>query len=300
MNVSKKEAGAIINGIREEVLKKLGVTSEGEAIDRKLGRNFEDEMKKTVRVKELNQPELKFIDASGNVVKKIDLRSGFRREVKKSHSKPKTPHLVEEYCTRYAAISDDGKYALYSESLTEGLMPEYEQEMKSRPDTYADDIGTTTVVKYFDASGSLLWERNPPPDTRVTEAQISDGGAITAYLQDSTKIGSLQENQPSAELVVVGKDGGVLFSFPAAGSEYVHWDGAKLLMASSGRYLCAVGWRNFDHSNYCFDINNKRTWASREYYDVRGIRDNGKVEVSYADARKKGRKIINLEKYLGE
>lgn len=299
-NVSKKEKDVIVKNIKEKVLKSLGLASEGEAIDKKLGEKLSDEVKKLINIKELDQPKMKFVDANGNVVKELDIKTGIQREVTKSHPKLKKPHLMEEYITRYVAVSQDGKHSLYSESLSEGIVPETEQEKKSMMDTDAGDLGTTTVVKYYDAKGNTLWERQTPGDMRVSEALISSDGNVVAYIQEFKGIGYLQGNQSPTELVVVDKGGKKIFSFPPVSGEYLYWEGSKIQMSSSGQYLSAAGWKRDHHVNFFFDTRGKTTWISDEYYAVWNIKDDGHAEVSYVDVKKPGRKTIDLKLYLGE
>jgi hypothetical protein len=298
--VSKKERDAILKEIKEKVLKKLGVTSEGEAIEQKLGQAFDEEIKKLIRVKQLDQPKMKFVDANDNVIKEIDIKTGIQREVRRSHPKLKKPHLMEEYIARYVAMSSDGQYALFSESLSEGIVPETEQEKKSMMDTDAGDLGTTTAVRYYDVKGNILWERQTPPDMRVNKALISNDGKVVAYIQDFIGTGNRKETEPPTKLVVVDKGGREIIIFPVSHGENVLRANPDMAMSPSGRYLSVQGRKGIERANFFVDVKNKTMWVSDEHYYVRNIEDSGQAEVLYMDVKKTDRKVINLKQHLGD
>ena len=303
------EKMAIVVTKNDKEIKKIFVkdTEEcSEVLDELKKKGLEKDEK--VEVEEIKSPKIKFVNESGKVIKEILLSNPGSdkwaihiKNAKKPHPRLKEPHLIEEVLTRDAVVSKNKTNAVIIETISEALVPETEEEEKAMDGTDAGFLGTKSFIKYLDAFGNIIWEKQTPQNMVAGSVKISDDGEVIAFLQGYV-MGGLAEEEPGEKLLVYNKKGQELFKLPDKREDNYH--NLRLENISpSGKYLGVAGSIGYGKGRKDFTLfyntQTKKFWSTNENYRVVNLMDNGQCRVGYRDA-KKGTKWINLKEYLGD
>lgn len=267
VNEMGEKKRAVLRHVREHVRQTLGVKSEQELQGKKLERKAKEATNKLIKVQKLKQPKLKFIDASGKVVKELQLlnMSGLH----KTQSQPGKEDIeVSSENIQVAVVSDLGNIA--------GVIG-------MNTVTVSDSrISSTMTFEYFNGQGEKLWSVqgvkpwvNSNPKRGVVFSVDGKRVAMAiAQLPDNTDM----ELYPNWAIVYDG-----------AGKELARfgpYDQLKnLYLTKNGKY----GYFDTGKSTVCFDVEKN---VLHEFLQKRLNRElNGFIQVSET-----GRCTIN--KYL--
>ncbi len=244
--VEYKESSRLFDEVEKKVFAELKVKNINEVSRKRLGRELNEGLAKKIRIKNLQEPELKFLDEEGKEIKKIKLSEPFVgwSPIKKLS----------------AVVSANGKAAA----------------LVSR--NYSENTGGIRLSIYNN-KGVMLYEKSYDTDIpggSTPELAIADNGVCAVLV-------SIMEGE-STILYVYGKTGEQIIAFPEEAEPEVESEFSSprdvAAISSNGRYLAVDIWKIYEHTTtHFFDTVKKTWWASGGLYRVISIDDEGLADV---------------------
>ena len=218
VSIRGAEKESILKEVQEKIFKKFGIQKEAELSGKNLHEKYNDEKSKTIIVKRLEHPRLRFLDAKGALKKELTLGDEVAVTTNTDSSGKTTQFKTE--ISRAGKVAKDQQYALYTERY-------------ANSDTYP---GYTGKVKYFDVNGNVIFEKQYPK-FRIGGGVVSDDGS-KIYLTESwtENWAALPKYEPYRQFVAYTKAGTMLFSFPKTREEEKN-------LSNQRRYCCFSRWR---------------------------------------------------------
>lgn len=222
--------------------------------------------KRSIKKVDVQHPKLKFYDAHNKLIKEIDLAS----EKRKGRIKETRPRWVKgEYdadieTVRRPLVSKQNSFAVMDNST-----------YFSRASRGEGVIETGKIILY-DVAGNVLYEKQFPYGSAVSEMAVADNGTVAVKTYESGVEGG---GEPQI-LQVYDKTGKELLIYPKEGEKAYVYEILKI--SSNGRYL-AVRVAFKDDRTVFFDLEKKATWIADRSYVVYEISDEGIATADYYD-----------------
>jgi len=295
-----KDKEKILKKIEKKVFKRLGVKSQKEIIEKKLSGKYNDEIRKLIKVKRLDQPKLKFINKKGNIIKEITI--GEKKVTKKFKDTVKNKEWNGYLLySKNAKVSKSQKYAVLTYYFIEVRYNIHNPvESKEYVKIYGEGAYATPKpqdVKFalFNENGSVLWEK------KYNEGRVPNLNNPNSCVISLNGVVGVMTNKG------VGPGGEILYVYDRDGKEILHYPNedekaypqGEIKISPNGKYLAVrVGfpWPE-SYRTVFFKLQNGNSWKADKSYVVYEVRDDGKAKVS----SEVGETVfIDLKKFLGK
>lgn len=187
---------ALLEEVKDQVLRKLEVRNEGELIQKNLQSVYAEESGKMLKVKALAEPRLGFYDAEGKLIKTVPVGIAVN-DYDRTGPDGRTASSFTSNI-RHATVSRDGQYALLTED-------------RAQLEPVKDASGKAT---FYGVDGDALWEKEYPKFRGVI-GEIS-GSGLKAFLFEywRSDLSPLPEKEVERQFSVYGRNGKRLILYP--------------------------------------------------------------------------------------
>jgi hypothetical protein len=287
---NKGQDSRIVVAERELVVLRDGTEVRRELVSEgseKARRVYAEAKAKNLQIKAhaLKEPKLLFYDKQGELAKELSLGRKDHKIVRKKHALLKSEKPIQQTPKAEAWVSENGKRALYVESVTEYELEEDEKTRKL-------NLGTTSNCKYYSSGGQVLFVKQLSSAYSVWRAALSEDGRVVVVVKSC--------EMPDWECPGPGEEEDSLIVYDETGKKLMGQRSAltNLVLSPNGKYLSACRGDEI----FFFNTENKNVWKTESELAVRKIDNSGKARLSKSqgEGKKPIRIDIDLTKYLGD
>lgn len=230
--------------------------------------------------------ELIFKDKDGRPIKTLNAgnnRSGEYVETRKAQKmivagKERT---VDQRVIRKATVAKSQKGALISETILSFATARSSAEAAAFAGSDAANLGATSSVELYDASGNLRWKKSLEEHKEVFEKKLS-ADAGTVVVTEGCSFGCSEfrrKGEPRQRLRVWDSDGKELVSFPSKATDCEVGTLGQWISADGAFVITSCQMKKKLPTSVVLDVHKHRIWRAPYLIDVIREKGKGKLEI---------------------